>query len=80
MDRAFDEVVDQLPDNPRTFTHKGKKTVLSGRRTTYRSHREEVIARLTKEIADGTFRVKGYREMEVKDGPYETLGLEDILS
>lgn len=69
MDRAFDEVVDQLPDNPRTFTHKGKKTVLSGRRSTYRSHREEVIARLTKEIADGTFRVKGYREMEVKDGP-----------
>ena len=69
MDRAFDEVVDQLPDNPRTFTRKGVVVTLPGRRTAFRNHREPIIDRLTKVIADGSFRVRGYREMQVKDGP-----------
>lgn len=54
MDRAFDEVVDQLPEPRRTY---------------YRKRREEIIARLTKIIYDGSFRVTNYREMWVTDGP-----------
>ena len=54
MDRAFDEVVDQLKEPRRTY---------------YRNKRETIIAWLTKEISDGTFRVRGYREMLVTDGP-----------
>lgn len=54
MDRAFDEVVDQLKEPRRTY---------------YRNKRETIIAWLTKEISDGTFRVRGYREMWVTDGP-----------
>ena len=54
MDRAFDEVVDQLKEPRRTY---------------YRNKRETIIAWLTKEIADGTFRVRGYQEMLVTDGP-----------
>lgn len=69
MDRAFDEVVDQLPDEPRYYIRKGVKVEIAGRRTAYRNNRESIIARLTKEIQDGTFRVRGYREMQVTDGP-----------
>lgn len=54
MDRAFDEVVDQLPEPRRTY---------------YRNRREEIVKRLTKRIGDGTFRVNNYREMWVTDGP-----------
>ena len=54
MDRAFDEVVDQLKEP---------------RRTSYRKRREPIISRLSKAIADGSFRVRGYREMLVTDGP-----------
>ena len=54
MDRAFDEVVDQLKEPRRTY---------------YRNKRETIIAWLTKEISDGTFRVRGYQEMLVTDGP-----------
>ena len=54
MDRAFDEVVDQLKEP---------------RRTSYRKRREPIIERLSKAIADGTFRVRGYKEMLVTDGP-----------
>lgn len=54
MDRAFDEVVDQLKEP---------------RRTHYRGKRETIVAWLTKEIAEGSFRVRGYREMLVTDGP-----------
>lgn len=54
MDRAFDEVVDQLPEPRRTY---------------YRKRREEIVRRLTKRISDGSFRVTHYREMWVTDGP-----------
>lgn len=54
MDRAFDEVVDQLPEP---------------RRTNYRKHRDEIVKRLTGRISDGSFRVTHYREMWVTDGP-----------
>ena len=54
MDRAFDEVVDQLPEPRRTY---------------YRKRREEIVGRLTKRINDGSFRVTNYREMWVTDGP-----------
>lgn len=54
MDRAFDEVVDQLPEPRRTY---------------YRKRREEIVGRLTKRISDGSFRVTNYREMWVADGP-----------
>ena len=32
------------------------------------AHREEVIQELTKQIADGSFRVSGYREREIMEG------------
>ena len=32
------------------------------------AHREEVILELTKQIADGSFRVSGYREREIMEG------------
>lgn len=54
MDRAFDEVVDQLKEP---------------RRTCYRKNRDEIIERLTERISDGSFRVTHYREMWVTDGP-----------
>lgn len=54
MDRAFDEVVDQLPEPRRAY---------------YRNRREELVARLTERISDGSFRVTHYREMWVVDGP-----------
>lgn len=54
MDRAFDEVVCQLQEPRRTY---------------YRKRREQLIERLTKRIGDGSFRVDGYREMWVTDGP-----------
>ena len=31
-------------------------------------HRDEVIAKLQKEIKDGVFQITSYTEMEVKDG------------
>lgn len=69
MDRAFDEVVDQLSDKPRRFIRNGVVVTLPGRRTAFRNKREQIIESLTKDIADGSFRIKVYREMEVKDGP-----------
>ena len=69
MDRAFDEVVDQLSDEPIKRYQKGIPVILPGRRTTYRRQREEIIARLTKSISDGSFRVTHYNEMWVTDGP-----------
>lgn len=54
MDRAFDEVVDQLKEP---------------RRTCYRKNRDEIIERLTERISDGSFRITHYREMWVTDGP-----------
>lgn len=54
------------------------------------THREEVIAKLQKQIKDGTFRVSGYHEMEVTDGPkvrkvqsislYERIGCHAIMN
>ena len=70
MDRAFDEVVDQLPERKFTLSN-GEKKVLPGRRTYYRNRREEIIKRLTKQIGDGSFRVDHYLEMWVTDGPKE---------
>ena len=68
MDRAFDEVVDQLPERV-VIRKNGEKKVLPGRRTFYRMRREEIIARLVRLISDGSFRVTHYREMWVTDGP-----------
>ena len=68
MDRAFDEVVDQLPERV-VIRKNGEKKVLPGRRTFYRRRREEIIARLVLHISDGSFRVNHYSEMWVKEGP-----------
>lgn len=68
MDRAFDEVVDQLPERV-VICKNGEKKVLPGRRTFYRRRREEIIARLTSLISDGSFRVTHYGDMWVTDGP-----------
>lgn len=53
------------------------------------AHRDEVIARLQKEINEGTFCITGYRETEVKDGGkirkvqsinlYERIGCNAIM-
>lgn len=53
-------------------------------------HRDGVISRLQKEIADGSFHITGYREMEVKDGGkirkvqsinlYERIGCNAIMN
>ena len=68
MDRAFDEVVDKLPERE-VIEKDGSKKILPGRRTFYRKHREEIIARLVQYISDGSFRVTHYREMWVTEGP-----------
>lgn len=68
MDRAFDEVVDQLPDK-KVRKPNGEIKVLPGRRTHYRNLRETIIARLVKHISDGSFRVTKFSEMWVTDGP-----------
>ena len=71
MDEAFDQVVDQLPE---TKIRKGNKIVVKpGRRTYYRNRREKIISRLIKRISDGSFKIGGYREMEVKDGPKDRI-------
>ncbi len=68
MDRAFDEVVDQLPER-KVRLKDGTIKILPGRRTYYRKRREEIITRLTEKIADGSFRVLHFEEMWVTDGP-----------
>lgn len=68
MDRAFDEVVDQLPDRE-IILKNGEKKTLPGRRTFYRKRRDEIVERLTVSIGNGSFRVTRYEEMWVKDGP-----------
>ncbi len=68
MDRAFDEVVDQLPDR-KVRLDNGQSMVKDGRRAYYRKRRDEIIARLTKRIGDGSFRITSYREMLVTEGP-----------
>jgi len=68
MDRAFNEVVDQLPDRELVLKN-GEKKVVPGRRSWYRKHREIIIERLVRQISDGTFRVDHYNEMWVTDGP-----------
>ena len=68
MDRAFDEVVDQLPER-KVRLKGGTIKILPGRRTYYRKRREEIITRLTQKIADGSFRVLHFEEMWVTDGP-----------
>lgn len=68
MERAFDEVVDQLPERKRRLGN-GQTVTVPGRRTYYRHRRDGIIARLTRKIADGSFRVDHYNEMLVTDGP-----------
>ena len=68
MDRAFDEVVDQLPER-KVINKDGSKKVLPGRRSWYRYRREEIVSRLVQHISDGSFRVDHYSEMWVTDGP-----------
>lgn len=73
MIRAFEKVVSQLPDDIRVIHRNGKRIELKGRRTTYREHMEPIIRHLAEDIAAGSFRVKGYHEMWVTDGPKNRL-------
>lgn len=68
MDRAFDEVVDQLPERKKRLPN-GQIEELPGRRSYYRKQRSQIIASLTRGIEAGTFRVYKFTEMEVTDGP-----------
>lgn len=70
MNRAFDEVVDQLPERTVVLSD-GRKKTRPGRRTYYREHRDRIIERLTRQISDGSFRITSYRELWVTDGPKE---------
>lgn len=72
LDRAFDEVVDQLPERKKRLPD-GQVVILPGRRTYYRKKREKYVAELRKEISEGTFRVWKYNEMEVHDGPKDRI-------
>ena len=68
MDRAFDEVVDQLPEKKKRL-HNGQVVTLPGRRTYYRKRRDKIISKLIRIIGDGSFRVEHFTEMWVTDGP-----------
>lgn len=68
MDRAFDEVVDQLKERKERLPD-GTTKEKPGRRTYYRKRREKIIADLTERISNGTFRVDKFTEMVVTDGP-----------
>lgn len=72
MDRAFDEVVDQLQERKKRLPD-GTTEILPGRRTYYRKRRKKIVSDLTKRISDGTFRVFKYTEMEVHDGPKDRI-------
>lgn len=77
MDRAFDEVVDQLPEPKVIYFRDGRikkpRQNQKSRREYYRERREEIIQRLTEKIKNGTFRVRGFTEMEVHDGPKDRI-------
>ncbi len=47
---------------------RGKKRKRSRQGRYLLAHREEVIEELTRQIADGTFKVSGYRERTIKEG------------
>lgn len=68
MDRAFDEVVDQLPEKKKRLPN-GQIKTLPGRRTYYRKRRDKIISKLIRIIGDGSFRVEHFTEMWVTDGP-----------
>ena len=68
MDRAFDEVVDQLSEK-KVMLKDGSIKILPGRRTWYRERREDILSRLVQQISDGSFRVNHYNEIWVTDGP-----------
>lgn len=68
MYRAFDEVVDQLPERKKR-QEDGSTVTIPGRRSFYRERREQIIDELVARIGDGSFRVTHYREMWVTDGP-----------
>lgn len=55
VEEAFDYVVGHLE--------------CAEQREKYRPQKEKMCVRLQKELADGTFRIKDFREMEVRDGP-----------
>lgn len=56
MSESFDEVL------------RGKKRKRSRQGRYLLAHREEVIKELTEQIANGSFRVSGYRERTAKKG------------
>lgn len=68
MQRAFDEVVSQLSER-RVRRPDGSIDTLPGRRSAYRARRDEILDGLARRIADGSFRIAGYRVMTVTDGP-----------
>ena len=68
LDRAFDEVVSKIPERY-YIDETGRRVKRNGRRKRYYMRKERILARIVKKISDGSFRVRGYREMMVKDGP-----------
>lgn len=77
MDRAFDEVVDQLPE-PKIVYYRDGRVIFPdknqySRREYYRKRREDIIKGLTEKIGNGTFRVGKVQEMEVRDGPKDRI-------
>lgn len=55
VEAAFDYVVGHLES--------------ADQREKYRPQKAEICARLEEELAEGTFRIRDFREMEVRDGP-----------
>ena len=69
LDRAFDEVVSQIPTGYYVDSKTGRRIKKNGRRARYYDRKERILARIVRKISDGSFRIKGYREMRVTDGP-----------
>ena len=69
LDRAFDEVVSQIPEHYYIEVETGRRVKRNGRRNRYYQRKDRILARIVRRILKGSFRVSGYREMIVKDGP-----------
>ena len=74
MERIGDEMLDEVAEYGTIADSIG--VVLRGKRRKHSNqgryilgHRDEVISKLQTELREGTFRLKGYHEMLVTDGP-----------
>ncbi len=72
MERAFEEVVSQLPERKKRLSN-GEVVIRPGRRTYYRRKKDRIIKELKSRISDGTFRVYKYTEMKVHEGPKDRI-------